>query len=97
METSLTYKLETTISGEYYKDLEFNPSVSITIKSGVTYTGPGENSPYNSREFRVKFYAQKYEWTQEKYLMPQNQLMGTKTGTAIEAVKCAEYSIDSKQ
>lgn len=92
LSTKFSAKLVTSVSGTYYVDLGFTDEVVCTIDRTKTFTGP--DAPYNSREYRVKFYAQKYNWTQERYLMPQNQLIGTKSGTAEEAVRYASYSID---
>ena len=83
------------VSGSYYDkaELGFKNAISLTIQKADTYTGPTDGEGGNSKEYRVRFYAQNWKWKQERYLMPQNQLEGTKTGTAVEATRFAEYSI----
>ncbi|MCB6900223.1 hypothetical protein LI036_08835 [bacterium 210917-DFI.7.65] len=93
---TFTLSLSTTISGSYYDkaELGFKNAVSLTIQKTETYTGPAADEGGNSKEYRVRFYAQNWKWKQERYLMPQNQLEGTKTGTAVEATRFARYSIN---
>ena len=92
---TFTLSLSTMVSGSYYDkaELGFKNAISLTIQKADTYTGPTDGEGGNSKEYRVRFYAQNWKWKQERYLMPQNQLEGTKTGTAVEATRFAEYSI----
>ncbi len=93
----MTVSLSSSISGSHYADLGFQMSFSAVYDAEYIWTGPGENSEYNSRQFRVKFFAKNYKWTQEKRLMPQDQLMETKSGTATEIVEAIKYSRDTKE
>lgn len=97
IEQKITATLKTTISGTYYVDLGLDASITVEVKKGETRTGPPENSEYNSREYRIKFFAQNYKWTQNKYYMATGEFVSQTSGTASVPTKYAEYCIDSKQ
>ncbi len=67
-------------------------SVKCTYSVTKKFSGPGESSKYNSREFRVKFYKQKVTVTQTNELFPSMKT----TFVYDKAVRYAEYSIDRK-
>ena len=97
----------TTLSAKFSKTLTTNFSVgddayakaeiggSVTAEYSVTheFVGPPESSNYNSREFRVQFYAKPVTWVQIKYNWLGNYV-GTRTGTAYVPTKYLLYSID---
>ena len=97
----------TTLSAKFSKTLTTNFAVgddayakaeiggSVTAEYSVTheFVGPPESSNYNSREFRVQFYAKPVTWVQTKYNWLGNYV-GTRTGTAYVPTKYLLYSID---
>lgn len=97
----------TTLSAKFSKTLTTNFAVgddayakaeiggSVTAEYSVTheFVGPPESSNYNSREFRVQFYAKPVTWVQVKYNWLGNYV-GTRTGTAYVPTKYLLYSID---
>lgn len=72
-------------------------SKSVTAKYDVTFnfSGPPESSEYNSREFRVQFYAHDIYWQQDK-LSPSGGVVETRSGTGAEPTKYLLYSLDHK-
>lgn len=97
IEHKISATLKTSISGTYYVDLGLDASITAEVKKGETRTGPPEDSAFNSREYRIKFFAQNYKWTQNKYLMATGEFVSKASGTASVPTKYAEYCIDSKQ
>ena len=98
--TTLTTKFEKTltagVSGSPYS---ITPELQASVRAEYSVThqfaGPPENSAYNSREYRVRFYAQTYNYTQDHYM--SGMYMGTRTGTVDKPTRWAAYSIDSKE
>lgn len=78
---TLTAELQHTVTAEYTVSHEFS--------------GPPEGSAYNSREFRVQFYAHDLYWKQEQ-LSPAGTVVATRSGTGCEPTKYLLYSIDHK-
>ena len=90
-----------TVSGGFEGAISLHEIVSVTAKlSGAitgtfstkyVFKGPPENSRYNSREYRVRYYKQRVKVTQTD---PITSIK--KSSTYDKAVKYADYSIDSK-
>ena len=98
----------TTLSSEFSKTITVNitagdPFVkadigaSVTAKYAIThqFAGPPEGSQYNSREYRVQFYAKPVSWVQTKY-SSSGAWLGECAGHAIVPTKYLLYSIDHK-
>lgn len=96
----------TTLASEFSRTLSVgvtagDPFVKADIGSSVTakyttthqFTGPAESSAYNSREFRVQFYAKSVSWVQSQYSFT-GELIETRSGTANVPTKYLLYSID---
>lgn len=89
------------VDGGYHfvkADLQRNLTGSLTAAYGVKHKweGPGKNSKYNSREFRVKFVRQKWTRIQEKRRRVTDTLLDTRTAKLSAPVKYIEYSKDLK-
>jgi hypothetical protein len=69
---------------------------SLTASYTVTYqfAGPPETSSYNSREYRVRFYARQKNWTQDKYNI-WGDYVESRSGVAYVPTRWASYCIDS--
>lgn len=74
-------------------------SAEVTARYTVTrkFQGPPEESPYNSRQYRVRFYGDKGTWTgiAESQVNPANR--PKVSGTWTKPTRYAEYSIDTKE
>lgn len=88
---SKTCRLDIT-SGVPLDSTKIGSDITFTRMIFHEYTGPGEDSPYNSRSFYVKFYVQDYEWRQERYIY--NTLEMWSEGTATIPKGYEAYSID---
>ncbi len=98
----------TTLSSKFSKTLSVNfgvdvPYVKADIGNSVTseysithkFEGPSSsNSYYNSREYRVQFYAKTVNWKQEK--ISSGKVIETRTGVANVPTKYLCYSIDRR-
>ena len=71
-------------------------TVSVKIKAKTTYSASGMAAGKNSREFRVKYFKQKYTRSQTKKNKVTGKKIGTKTATIAKPTRYAEYSIDKK-
>lgn len=104
---SVAKGMTTTLETEYTKTIGVNfgatvPYVkaeigsSFTAKISTTYkfTGPPEGSSYNSREFRIEFYAKPVHWTQTKLFL--GDAVESRTGTSYITTRYLLYSIDRK-
>lgn len=97
---SFTATLSLSLSGSPYieGDLGLTASVSGTYQKSTTYTGPAESSPYNSREFRIKLFAEDGNWTQTQTyynsLTDEVLAVQTETGTYTNPLEFCKYSID---
>lgn len=108
-----TVTIKTTYSGELKGQISGNFAdkakigADITIKGqyekGTTYTGPGEISSYNSREFRMKFYEElgSYEQTRDVYKGTTTSFGKIRTdrftGTYKKPTKWISYAKDTNQ
>lgn len=74
--------------------LGISASVTTSYTTTLLFRGPAESSPYNSRQYRVKFYGDKGTWSAtaiwEVNIARRVQL----TGTWIKPTYYLEYSID---
>lgn len=74
--------------------LGISASITSSYTTTLLFHGPEESSPYNSRQYRVKFYGDKGTWSATAIwdfnIMRRSQL----TGTWIKPTYYAEYSID---
>jgi len=77
----------------YKVTAELKASVTASHSTTQQFSGPPETSIYNSRQFRVQFYAQKYIFTQTRYFL--GVASGTVRGTVDMPTRWASYSIDS--
>lgn len=88
--------LKTTITaGSAFIEADIGGSVTAEYSTSHQFVGPPENSSYNSREFRVQFYAKTVTFTQKK-INSSNQVVDTRSGTASVPTRYAMYSIDRK-
>lgn len=94
LQAALTQKLSIGITAgtPYSITAELDYSVSAYYSVTLQWKGPPEGSPYNSREYRVQFYAQTYRWVQDRYLVGVHA--GQVSGTLNKPTRYAEYSID---
>lgn len=89
---TISAKLSPSVSGTILDfTLGLNGEISYSITEGTELTGPSESSPYNSREYRCKFYQNKGKWTQ---LIIINGIDLSQSGTFTEPSKYISYSID---
>ena len=58
------------------------------------FAGPPETSAYNSREYRVQFYARTCTWTQRQVDIQTGKTVASKTGQADVPSKYLLYSLD---
>ena len=101
---SKTYEgsLTGNVTGIPFKKASIGASITIkaTYEKGTTYNGPSENSIYNSREFRMKFYEEVGEYTQTRmsYLVFEGRIIAeeeqTTSGTYNKPTRYLSYSID---
>jgi len=70
-------------------------SVSYSVAKSHKYSGPPESSIYNSREYRVKFYAKKCNVTQKVKGYPSKHVT-TYKGTYRVPVKYLSYSLNKR-
>lgn len=79
-------------------DLGLTSSVNAAYPKGTPYSGPSEDTEGNSREFRLRLYAEEGEWTQSKtyYNSWDDSVLGTeeRTGSYINPTCYLTYSID---
>lgn len=96
LSTAFSQTLTAGISGSPYSiTAELKASVTASYTVTHQFSGPPESSQYNSREYRVRFYAQTYNFSQDHYM--SGVYIGTRTGTVDKPTRWAAYSIDSKQ
>lgn len=84
------------IVGDAFIKGDIGGSVTAQYETSQTFSGPSESSSYNTREFRVQFYAKKISFTQYKLNSSNNQVIATKSGKASVPTRFALYSIDRK-
>lgn len=99
--TTLTSKFSQTLTtnfsvgDEAYAKTDIGGSLTAEYTTSHQFVGPSESSIYNSREFRVQFYAKPVDWIQTKYNI-FNNFVGTRSGTAYVPTKYLLYSIDHR-
>ncbi|WHH57669.1 hypothetical protein [Petroclostridium sp. X23] len=91
--STITEKLSASVDGTIkFGSLNLNNEISYSITRGQTLTGPPEDSSYNTREYRCKFYQNKGTWTQVGML---NGMPLFFSGSFTEPTKYISYSLDS--
>ena len=94
LSTKFSKTLKTTItSGKAFVTADIGGSITAEYSVTHQFNGPPETSPYNSREYRVQFYAKTVWFTQEK-INSSNQVVDTTSGVADVPTRYAQYSID---
>lgn len=98
--TTLTRAFEQTIE-TYLKvgtpfeiTAELKKSVTARYETTQKFAGPPETSAYNSREYRVQFYARTCTWTQRQVDIQTGKTVASKTGQADVPSKYLLYSLD---
>lgn len=71
-------------------------SITCTIAKKTKFSSANMQKGKNSREFRVRFYKQKYTRKQYKKQRITHKTLGTKTATFAVPTRYARYSIDKK-
>ena len=92
LERSHSKTYSATFTPEPFVSAEIAGSLYISVNTTVSFSGPAEDSEYNSREFRIRVYERDVEWTQEKYYYWT--LVYTLVGTAVEKFDYDIYSVD---
>lgn len=90
--SEIKISLNASYTGTPYVPISIGTNITATYIKSHTFKGPEETSPFNSREFRVKFYEKSSNWTQKWYM--DGFLVGTKTGIRTSATKYLKYSVD---
>ena len=73
---------------------ELKKSVTARYETTQKFAGPPETSAYNSREYRVQFYARTCTWTQRQVDIQTGKTVASKTGQADVPSKYLLYSLD---
>lgn len=73
--------------------LQLSDSITKTYSVGVTFTGPPENSSYNSRSYRVRFFAE--DGTYEGYRVHDTGQTLNISGTFRNPIEYSAYTVDS--
>lgn len=100
--TKYTGSLKGSYSGEVLDSSKIGVDITVTgeYSKGTRYYGPNNDSKYNTREFRMKFYQNVGTYTQtgeicyHYYGTIYDRKDTTKTGTFKEPTKYLSYSID---
>lgn len=90
----------TSAESTYYSKGALSSGLRAKLSCTITRTLDSKNmkSGCNSREFRIKYYAQKYTRTQKKIDAKRGTQIGkTRTATVSEPTKYASYSVDTKK
>lgn len=74
--------------------LKLNGTITKTYSASTKFAGPPENSSYNSRSYRVKFYAE--DGTYEGYHIHDTGQKIDISGSFRNPIEYAAYSVDSK-
>lgn len=103
---TLTQEFSGALTGSYsgspYKGSLLGVGITVTGKFtvGTTYSGPAESSPYNSRQFWLRFYEERGNYTQYKdyYNAADSKFLYTTStsGTYKKPTTWVSYSVDSK-
>lgn len=78
-----------------YLTSQIRKVVTAEYSTTQEFAGPPEMSAYNSREYRVQFYARDVYWKQDK-LSPSGGVVESRTGVGTEPTKYLLYSVDHK-
>lgn len=73
---------------------ELKKSVTARYETTQKFAGPPETSAYNSREYRVQFYARTCTWTQRQVDIQTGKTVASKTGQADVPSKYLLYSLE---
>lgn len=84
------------IAGTAFVKGDIGGSITAEYKETQSFKGPPENSYFNSREYRVKFYGNKVSFTQYKINSSNNKVVDKKTGKALVPTRFSIYSIDRR-
>lgn len=87
-------------SGTYYEKSGLKKGLKAQVSCSISRTLDSKNMKKgcNSREFRIKYYAQKYTRSQQKIDAKRGTPIGKKrTATVSEPTKYASYSKDTKK
>ena len=98
--TTLSSRFSQTITtgitlGDPFVQADIGGSVTAEYSVSHQFVGPPETSSFNSREFRVQFYAKTASWTQKK-INSSGTVVETRTGKADVPTKYLLYSIDRR-
>lgn len=98
--TTLSSKFSKTLTtsitaGNAFVKGDIGGSVTAEYSVSHQFVGPPESSSYNTREFRVQFYAKTVSFTQKK-INSSNRVVATRSGKAKAPTRYALYSIDRK-
>lgn len=95
---SVSVKTTLSAGSEYFDLAEMKAGLTATVTCKISkttiYDAKDMAKGKNSREFRVKYYKQKYKRTQKKYRKLTDKLLDTKTSTIEKPTKYLKYSID---
>lgn len=102
LSTTYTGSLKGSYSGDVLDSSKLGVDITLTgtYQKGTKYTGPSEDSSYNCREYRMKFYENTGTYVQTGVI--ENHYYGTvisrentsKTGTFSTPTKYLSYSVD---
>ena len=104
-EVTLSYTMSSTVSGSVTGtpydagQIGYNTSITGYFSAGVTYHGPSESSPYNSRQYWLRFFEERGNYTQYRdyYNGADSSYLytiGPTSGTYKKPTTWASYSID---
>lgn len=74
--------------------LGITAALEYTVRPERVFNGPNEDSPYNSREFRVRLYADKGSYTATKTCVPPFQTIEYIIGNWTDPSCWISYSVD---
>lgn len=79
-------------TGTPYIEALIGTGITCTYEKTQKFSGPPEESQFNSRSFYVKYLGQRNEWVQKQYYY--GMVMGVASGTAVIPTEYQAYSID---
>ena len=92
-ETRLATAISAVLSGTPLASGQLSTSFTATTSISLTFSGPPESSPHNSRIFYVQITRVNKDWVQQEYTYG-GALCGTATGTSSVPVGYVLYSVD---
>lgn len=93
--TKFTASLSASVTHKQAKTaLGLNSKITLTISATKSFSGPPESSQYNSREYRVKFYAE--DGTYKGYYITDMGRGSSISGSFTNPLDYAEYSVDKR-